>query len=238
MNITDDIKNKILEHAKEESPKESCGLLIVKKGRVVYKKCKNIADLPKECFVLASDDYIKAEEEGEIVAVAHSHTFQPPIPSDGDKVACEKSGVPWFIVNPQTEKWGYCEPSGFELPYVGRKFQFGIIDCYSLVRDYFKKELNLQLRDYYRCDNFWEKGQSLYEDNFMKEGFVKIPVDEIRKHDVLLMHLAANLPNHAAIYVGDQQVLHHVQGRLSSRDILGEYYMKNIAFAARHKTLL
>tara|TARA_R100000388_G_scaffold36736_1_gene28591 strand:- start:1090 stop:1806 length:717 start_codon:yes stop_codon:yes gene_type:complete len=238
MNITDDIKNKILEHAKEESPKESCGLLIVKKGRVVYKKCKNIADLPKECFVLASDDYIKAEEEGEIVAVAHSHTFQPPIPSDGDKVACEKSGVPWFIVNPQTEKWGYCEPSGFELPYVGRKFQFGIIDCYSLVRDYFKKELNLQLRDYYRCDNFWEKGQSLYEDNFMKEGFVKIPVDEIRKHDLLFMHLAANLPNHAAIYVGDQQVLHHVQGRLSSRDILGEYYMKNIAFAARHKTLL
>jgi len=238
MNITDDIKNKILEHAKEESPKESCGLLIVKKGRVVYKKCKNIADLPKECFVLASDDYIKAEEEGEIVAVAHSHTFQPPIPSDGDKVACEKSGVPWFIVNPQTEKWGYCEPSGFELPYVGRKFQFGIIDCYSLVRDYFKKELNLQLRDYYRCDNFWEKGQSLYEDNFMKEGFVKIPVDQIRKHDLLFMHLAANLPNHAAIYVGDQQVLHHVQGRLSSRDILGEYYMKNIAFAARHKTLL
>jgi len=238
MNITDDIKNRILEHAKEESPKESCGLLIVKKGRVVYKKCKNIADLPKECFVLASDDYIKAEEEGEIVAVAHSHTFQPPIPSDGDKVACEKSGVPWFIVNPQTEKWGYCEPSGFELPYVGRKFQFGIIDCYSLVRDYFKKELNLQLRDYYRCDNFWEKGQSLYEDNFMKEGFVKIPVDEIRKHDLLFMHLAANLPNHAAIYVGDQQVLHHVQGRLSSRDILGEYYMKNIAFAARHKTLL
>ena len=238
MNLTENIKNQILEHAKEESPKESCGLLAVKKGRVVYKKCKNIADLPKECFVLASDDYIKAEEEGEIVAVAHSHTFQPPIPSDGDKVACEKSGVPWFIVNPQTEKWGYCEPSGFELPYVGRKFQFGIIDYYSLVRDYFKKELDLQLRDYYRCDNFWEKGQSLYEDNFMKEGFVKIPVDEIRKHDLLFMHLAANLPNHAAIYVGDQQVLHHVQGRLSSRDILGEYYMKNIAFAARHKTLL
>ena len=51
------------------------------------------------------------------------------------------------------------------------------------------------------------------------------------------MHLEANLPNHAAIYLGDQQVLHHVQGRLSSRDILGEYYIKNIAFAARHKSL-
>ena len=237
MNITEDIKNQILEHAKEECPKESCGLIIIRKGRIVYKRCKNIADLPKECFVLADDDYIKADEEGEIVGVAHSHPYEQPTPSDGDKVACEKSGVPWFIVNPNTEKWGYLEPSGFELPYVGRKFQFGIIDCYTLVRDYFKKEFNLQLRDYYRADEFWKKGQSLYEDNFMKEGFIKIPLDEIKKHDLLFMQLEANLPNHAAIYLGDQQVLHHVQRRLSSRDILGEYYIKNTAFAARHKSL-
>ena len=237
MNLTEDIKEQILDHAKQETPKESCGLIIIKKGRTKYKKCKNIADLPKECFVLANEDYIKADEEGEIVAVVHSHPFEQPTPSDGDKIGCEKSQVPWFIVNPQTGKWGYCEPSGFELPYVGRTFQFGIIDCYSLVRDYFKKELNLELRDYYRADEFWKKGQSLYEDNFMKEGFKKVPLDEIQKHDVLLIHLEANLPNHAAIYIGDQQVLHHVQGRLSSRDVLGEYYIKNTAFVARHKSL-
>jgi proteasome lid subunit RPN8/RPN11 len=237
MNLTEDIKKQILDHAKEESPNESCGLIIIRKGKTKYKKCKNIAELPRECFVLADDDYIKAEEEGEIVAVVHSHPFTQPTPSDGDKVACEKSGVPWYIVNPTIEKWDYLEPSGFELPYVGRKFQFGIIDCYSLVKDYFKKELNLELRDYYRCDKFWEKGQNLYEDNFMNEGFRKVPLDEIQKHDVLLMHLEANLPNHAAIYLGDQQILHHVGERLSSRDLLGEYYIKNTAFVARHKSL-
>ena len=62
-------------------------------------------------------------------------------------------------------------------------------------------------------------------------------INEIQKHDVLLIHLEANLPNHAAVYLGDQQILHHVQGRLSSRDILGEYYIKNTAFVARHNTL-
>jgi proteasome lid subunit RPN8/RPN11 len=175
MNLTEDIKQEILDHAKEESPNESCGLIIIKKGRTRYKKCKNIAELPKHTFVLATDDYMKAEEEGEIVGVVHSHPFEQPLPSDGDKIACEKSQVPWFIINPQTEKWGYCEPSGFELPYVGRKFQFGIIDCYSLVRDYFKKELDLHLKDYYRVDEFWKKGQNLYEDNFMNEGFRKVP---------------------------------------------------------------
>ena len=28
----------------------------------------------------------------------------------------------------------------------------------------------------------------------------------------ILMNLVSPLPNHAAIYMGDQQVLHHVQG--------------------------
>tara|TARA_R100000353_G_scaffold175020_1_gene144286 strand:+ start:1432 stop:2145 length:714 start_codon:yes stop_codon:yes gene_type:complete len=237
MILNDDLKKEILTHAKEESPKECCGLIIVRKGRKRYKRCKNVSDVPKETFVLAINDYVKAEEEGEIVAVVHSHPFERPEPSIGDKVACEKSNLPWIIVNPTIEEWGYCEPSGFELPLVGREFNFGIVDCYSLVRDYFKQELNIEIRDYFREDKFWEKGNSLYEDNYDKEGFRKVPFNEIQKHDVLLIHLEANLPNHAAVYLGDQQILHHVQGRLSSRDILGEYYIKNTAFVARHNTL-
>ena len=237
MILNDNLKKEILTHAKEESPKECCGLIIVRKGRKRYKRCKNVSDVPKETFVLAINDYVKAEEEGEIVAVVHSHPFERPEPSIGDKVACEKSNLPWIIVNPTIEEWGYCEPSGFELPLVGREFNFGIVDCYSLVRDYFKQELNIEIRDYFREDKFWEKGNSLYEDNYDKEGFRKVPFNEIQKHDVLLIHLEANLPNHAAVYLGDQQILHHVQGRLSSRDILGEYYIKNTAFVARHNTL-
>ena len=237
MNLSEDLKNEILVHAKDQSPEECCGLIIIKKGRIRYKPCKNVSDIPKETFILATSDYVKAEEEGEIVAVVHSHPFVSPEPSVADKIACEKSNLEWFIVNPTTEKWGYYKPSGFKLPFVGREFHFGIIDCYSLVKDYFKQELNIDMRDYLREDRFWERGESLYEDNFEKEGFVKIPINKIKKHDLLFMHLEANLPNHAAIYLGEQQILHHVQGRLSSRDILGEYYIKNIAFAARHKSL-
>ena len=237
MNLSEELKKDILLHAKDELPKECCGLIIVRKGRTKYKPCKNVSDIPKETFILATNDYVKAEEEGEIVAVVHSHPFAQPEPSIADKVACEKSNLEWFIVNPTIEKWGYCKPSGFKLPLVGREFSFGIIDCYTLVRDYFKQELNIEMRDYFREDYFWEKGISLYEDNFEKEGFKKVPIKEIKKHDLLFMHLESNIPNHAAIYLGDQQILHHLNMRLSSRDVLGEYYMKNTAFVARHKTL-
>jgi cell wall-associated NlpC family hydrolase len=63
-----------------------------------------------------------------------------------------------------------------------------------------------------------------------------VPFEELQYGDALLMHLEASLPNHAAIYVGDQQILHHVQGRLSSRDILGGYWLKAVAMAVRHES--
>ena len=38
-----------------------------------------------------------------------------------------------------------------ELPYVGRQFgTYGVVDCYSLVRDWYAGHGGLQLRDYDR----------------------------------------------------------------------------------------
>ena len=236
MKLTDALNAQILEHAQSEDPRECCGLVAVVKGRRRYFPCRNIADTPDEHFVLSGEDYAATEDQGEIIAIVHSHPTTNPAPSDADRVACEKSGLPWFIVNPKTEAWGYCEPSGFELPYVGREFVFGVVDCYSLVRDWYGKEFGLQLSDYQRRDLFWERGENLYADNFHREGFHEVPFDELQYGDALLMQLGSSLPNHAAIYIGDQQILHHIQGRLSSRDVLGSYYAKNTAMVLRHES--
>lgn len=236
MKLTDALNAQILEHAQIEDPRECCGLVAIVKGRRRYFPCRNIADTPDEHFVLSGEDYAQVEDQGEIIAIVHSHPATNPAPSDADRVACEKSGLPWFIVNSKTEGWGYCEPSGFELPYVGREFVFGVVDCYALVKDWYGKEFGLQLSDYQRRDKFWERGENLYLDNFHREGFHKVPFDELQYGDALLMQLESSLPNHAAIYIGDQQILHHIQGRLSSRDVLGSYYAKNTAMVLRHES--
>ncbi len=236
MTLPNEIKEQALAHAKSEAPKESCGLVVVVKGRKRYFPCKNIAETPDEHFVLDPISYLEAEEKGEIIAVVHSHPVTNHAPSSADKVACEKSRLPWHVVNPNTELWGYCEPSGFELPYVGRQFVHGIIDCYTLCRDWYNKEWNLNLRDYERRDEWWYKGENLYLDNFKKEGFHEIKVSDLVVGDALLMQLQSPVPNHAAIYLGDNVVLHHVQGRLSSRDVYGGYYQKVTAKALRHES--
>ena len=236
MKLTKEIKEKALAHAKEEYPKEAVGLVHVIKGKNRYFKCQNLAETPDEHFILNPKDYLEAEKKGEIIAVVHSHPKTNPAPSPADKVACEASGLPWFIVNPNTETWGEYKPEGWELAYVGREFSHGIVDCYSLVRDFYKREFKLQLNDYNRRDQWWEKGENMYLDNFAKEGFKETTLEQIAYGDLFLMQLESPVPNHAGIYLDNGIVLHHVQGRLSSRDVYGGYYQKVTAKVLRHES--
>ena len=236
MNLSEAIQEKALTHAKEDFPRESVGLVHVVKGREHYYPCKNIAPRDEDHFILDPDDYAAAEDKGEITAVIHSHPVTNHAPSPADLVACEKSGLPWHVINPQTGFWGYCEPSGYELPYVGRPFFYGVIDCYSLIRDFYKREFSIELTDYDRKDRWWERGESMYLDHFKDEGFIEIPIEGIEYGSVVLMHLEADVPNHGALYINDSMLLHHVQDRLSSRDLFGGYYQKNTAKVLKHES--
>jgi len=236
MKLNEKIKEEALAHAKKDSPRESVGLVHIVKGRQRYFPCKNLAETPDEHFVLDPIDYAKCEDKGEIVCVIHSHPITNHHPSPADLVACEKSGLPWFVVNPHTENWGYCEPNGYELPLVGRPFFHGVIDCYTLWQDFYQKELGIKMGDYHRRDKWWEKGENMYLDNFKKEGMREIEMDSIMYGDILLMKLDSIVPNHAAIYLDDMIILHHVQGRLSSRDVYGGYYQKVTELCLRHES--
>ncbi len=220
-------KDAALAHAKDQDPKESCGLLLNIKGKKRYFPCKNLSMTAFQCFIIDPEDYIKADNTGDIIAVVHSHPVTPPVASQSDKVACEQSGLVWHIVNPKTESWGYLKPTGYKAPIIGREWAWGVTDCYTLVRDWYKEKLNIDLIDWHRPTTLEEFNKNpMFEKCAEETGFRELKPDEkLENGDLLFMSILSNNLNHVAIFI-DGDVLHHLTDRLSCIEPYSEWLLK------------
>ena len=220
-------KNKALAHAKNQDPKESCGLLLNIRGKEKYYPCRNLSLSNNNNFIIDPEDYVKADNLGEIIAIIHSHPNTFPIPSQADRISCEKSKLPWYIVNPKTEEWGECIPEGYVPELLGRPWVWGVTDCWSLVRDWYKQEKNIDLKDWDRPvtpEEFLKN--PLFEKCAWRTGFRELRNNEALKNgDALLMSIGATGLNHVAIFI-DGMVLHHLADRLSCKEPYSEWLLK------------
>jgi proteasome lid subunit RPN8/RPN11 len=227
-------------HAAAESPRECCGLVIrTAGGELEYVRARNRAATPADHFILHEEDFAAAEDRGVVLAIVHSHPHASANPSMADRVMQARSGVPWLIVG-----W----PSGvivqvdapFEAPLLGREFAHGVLDCYTLVRDYYARVLGIDLPDFERPDRWWEappaRNLQLYRRHFASAGFAEVDPGELRVHDGIVMQVLSDEPNHAAVYIGGGQMVHHLYDRLSSREVYGGYWRRHTAFVVRHAT--
>lgn len=249
--MTPETRDAAFTHAVSEYPREACGLVVIVKGRERYWPCVNQASTPSEHFVLAPADYAAADDAGEITIIVHSHPDAPARPSEADRVACEASGLPWAIVSvaagenglPAAGEMVMIEPCGYRAPLVGRPFSHGVLDCWALCRDWYEHERGVVLLDPPRHDNWWDDGVSdLYCDAALHAAGFEIvwrngadALPELEPGDVLLMQVRSRnqVPNHAGIYLGDGLMLHHMPGRLSSRDVFGGYWLECLRKVAR-----
>lgn len=116
---------------------------------------------------------------------------------------------------------------------IGREWDYGRFDCYCLVRDWFA-QAGVKLNDYPREGFWWERGENWFLENFEREGFVAINPSELAPGCVIIMQIGAKVPNHVAVYLGDNIILHHLINRLSTRDIYGEFYRKVTTHVLKH----
>ena len=245
MKLTEMLKANILTHAEECFPLECCGVIVNKE----YIPCRNISS-HQDQFEIHPEDLAKAEDLGEIQAFVHSHPDATARASELDLIQIELHQKPWVIcAYPDIELQVY-EPCGYRAPLIGRNYIHGIQDCYSIVRDFYQRELGIQLIDFERQDCWWEskENKSLYLDGFGQAGFIE--VSDMQYGDVLLCRVGRTEHiNHAVIWLGDQTelkseqtescvgssiILHHPYGRKSVREVFGSQWQERVAKVVRY----
>ena len=220
-------KEEALVHAKDQDPNESCGLLLNIRGKERYHPCRNLSAQSDEYFILDPEDYIKGSNLGTITAIIHSHPDTPPVASQADKMSCEHTNLPWYIVNPKTETWGYYEPCGYKAPLLGRPWVWAVTDCWSLIVDWYKEERGIELLDYERPTRIEEfTDDPVFERYLPSRGFRLLKPDEpLINGDVLAMSILGKGLNHVGIFI-DGDVLHHSADRLSCREPYNPWLLK------------
>lgn len=237
--MDDSIIAAVRAHAARQAPRECCGLVVRVGVCERYVPCRNVATDASE-FAIHGEDEAAAHDAGEVVAVCHSHPFTSPEPSPADRTMCARGDVPWLIVNHPNGNYVVLSPEAAKLmprlPLLGRTFVYGVHDCYSLMRDYYAEKLSIDLPDFPRYADWFTKGGNAYRHHFSAIGFVR--VDKVQTHDVLLMQIMSpEEPNHVAVYSGNNQIIDHLENRLSRHSIYGGWYRKCTTHILRHSSL-
>lgn len=231
----------IIEYCHSKAPEEACGIVIIFKGRYKWIPCQNVSTEDKrQSFAIAPSDFAAAEDEGDIIAIVHSHTECGANPSTTDVQSQRIHGIDWLIVglNGDVENELYwLKSEQYTPPLYGRQYIWHVMDCGSFVRDFYAQEFGIEITDYYRKDKFWELGEQPYLSNYKALGFEEVAKKDMQYGDVLLMQIGStDIATHAAIYIGDNKIAHHITDRLSCKDIYGQYYRDRTLTVVRHRS--
>jgi proteasome lid subunit RPN8/RPN11 len=246
--IASDVRLQVKLHAEESAPVECCGIIATSGKRQRVVRSENMMDEENRRHFFRVDEKLirEVEDSGEtIAAYYHSHYGRTAEPSIGDIAGCESCETPFLIYALPNDEWRWLEPTGYEVPLLGRPFIPGILDCFTIVRDYYRQKLGIRFPNYYRTDD-WHKITDRnheyfnhYEKCAAKAGFFKTTT-ALRLHDCILTRLNSEVSNHCLIWLGDGKVLHHPP-RLLSQEIAvttrGGQYAQHATGVWRHKDL-
>jgi proteasome lid subunit RPN8/RPN11 len=204
------ITDRLMTLAKARYPNEMCAAVMCN-GEV--REFDNTAANPTVIARFPKGQLIDMLDAKEVLALAHSHTNGMPYPSEQDMRFQLSTAVPHILITTNGEAclpvsaWGdQMEPA----PLEDRGFIHAIADCYELMRDYYRLR-QIPTPVIPRSWRWWDKGQSLFEDNLASTGFREVTGDTLKEGDGLLFRVGNRVvtANHGAVYLGGGLMLHH-----------------------------
>ena len=209
--MTPELLASVMSHARVEAPREAAGVIVVERDRPVFLPVRNISTDPDR-VIWDPAGLAAAEDRAPVIGFIHSHPGGPLMPSPADLDGQEASGLPWWIVVPETGEWIRFGAPGIS----GRRFCWGVQDCFTLASD-----LLGGLPEVARDPGGFV---GLFESEPERLGFREVPHAE--PGDVLLFGVHSQRANHCAVYLGDGRMAHHLPGRLSVVENIGGWAPK------------
>lgn len=240
--MNSEILNTIVKDSETHFPEESCGLVI--DDSIVYPCINCHTKDRKEHFKISNSDYLKASKIGKkITHVYHSHTSWKKEFSILDKMISEEFNIKLILYHCPDKSFLFYDPTGYQNPYIGKRFRWGINDCFSLVKLYYKNELGIDLNEEItkRDKDFFIKNQ----DFFTKEIYKSVASNnnlivlnkntELKNHDIIIFQDLNNNTFHFAVYIDDNTILHVPRHEVSQISLLTEERVSSIFSIVRRK---
>jgi len=231
-------QKRIIEICENKPNQEVCGFIKVVGAELVIVECENIAEDKENNFQFSIQDSIFAQDK-DVVGIFHSHTDCEQALSTfsrADIDAAEEFQKPLYLYVLKTKKWLNYTPNGYSRDLIGRQFIRGVNDCYTELRDYYRQELKINLRDYIRDDDVFDGKTDFIIQHAKDEGFEILEnMGVIKKNDVLVFKHFGPYPRHLGVFLGNSKFLHQPCNNFSCVDFLGGDWQKRLRFALRHK---
>ena len=240
MNLTDKIKKQISDYCSINKDIETC-VLILDNGQIV--KCLNNKQNTNNFFKIAAQDYLLATKQGKIVACFHSHVGDNDNFSLFDHINCKNHKIIFILYNVNSKIFKVLEPEK-TLNFIGRDFNIISANCYTLIQDYYKEILNIEIPNVKVSSYDWTREWSFekIEETGLAGGFQKIEnfkdLSNLKVHDVLIFNFNKGFVAHFSIYLGGSMFIHHPRNAMSHIQSLDQTNMPYYVAAFRYKDLI
>lgn len=123
---------------------------------------------------------------------------------------------------------------------LGRDYVPGSVHCYALVRDFFRDNFGLELREY-PFPHDWDSNKlDLIGKIHEREGFSKVEewtLRDLRPGDVLCVAVHSSIPNHFVIVLDGNQLLHHPLMQKSRVEPMRDFWRRQTCYVLRHPSV-
>lgn len=226
------LQDQIKEYSLLSPEEEKCGLILESGNNVFIYPCQNISSNKEHHFELNPMDYLRAWNNGknQVIGIFHS---QKGSPSSLDYYNASGHGIYSIVYSINEDK--FYEIRGEYLKwkkYLGKYFEIGKQDCFTLVQNFYKNEYNINIGDYARGDGWFKKNPNIIQENASKEKFIDIGANnKLNEGDILVFNYG-----HFGIYIDIELLLHHPRNKNSIIEQLTTIYKQNITNVYRHES--